>query len=232
MIRSNYEKINSLFSALLLNVQKALQSHSVDADDVRQFLVTFFKQEFTVAQDLGKIFFAATVEDLWNHDHYGPLEKLTEHFLSDDPSVEGLMKEYKGQLNGFHMTMKIVDFMKYQKVVIDDSDQALQLKKLTTEQYQRINVVLELNRNISELSLLYVDKLWHSIADEYKIPSLTAVLEKIVTGSIKISWLVPAHVAEMITRRVKFFRKHHIVQVFIDDVILYDEKEMVSTLYM
>ena len=231
MIHSNDEKIKALFSALLLKVQKALQSHSIDADNVRLFLVAFFKQEFTDAQDLGKIFTAATVKGLWDHNHYSPLEKLTEHFLSDDSSVEGLMKEYKGQLTGFHMTMKIVDFIEYQKLMVDDSDdnsdQALQLKKLTTKQYRRIKVVLKLD---PDLSLFYVDKLWHSIADEYEIPSLTAVLEKIVTGSIEISWLVPAHVAEMITPRAKFFRKHHIVQVFIDDVVLYDEKEMVSYL--
>ena len=232
MIQSNYEKIKALFSALLLKVQKALQSHSVDADDVRQFLVAFFKQEFTDAQDLGKIFTAATIKGLWDHNHYGPLEKLADHFLSDDPSVEGLMREYKGQLTGFHMTVKIVDFMEYQKLTADDSDddsdQVGQLKKLTTKQCRRIKLMLKLDRKISDLSLHYVDKLWHSIADKYELPSLTAVLEKIVTGSIEISWLVPAHVAEMITPRAKFFRKHHIVQVLIDDVIIYNEKEIVS----
>ena len=233
MIHSNDEEIKALFSALLLKVQKALLSHSVDADDVRQFLVAFFKQEFTDAQDLGRIFTAATVKGLWDHNHYGPLEKLAEHFLSDDQSVEGVMKEYKGQLTGFHMTVKIVDFMEYLKLAAndsdDDSDQAYQLKNLMTKQYRRIKVVLKLDRKISDLSFLYVDKLWRSIADEYELPSLTAVLEKIVTGSIEISWLVPAHVAEMITPRAKFFQKHCIVLVFIDDIILYDEKEMVSS---
>ena len=235
MIHSNDEKIKALFSALLLQVQKALQSHSVEADDVRQFLVTFFKQEFTDAQDLVKIFTAATVKGLWDHNHYGPLVKLAEHFLSDDPSVECLMKEYKGQLTSFHMTVKIVDFMEYLKRMAndsnDDSYQVVQSKKLTTKQYQRIKVVLKLDQNISDLSLHCVHKLWHSIADEYELPSLTAILKKIVSGSIEITWLVPAHVAEMITPRAKFFQKHHIVLVFIDDIILYDEKEMVNSKY-
>ena len=233
MIHSNEEKIKALFSALLLKVQKALRSHSSDTDDIRQFLVAFFKHKFTDAQDLGKIFTAATVRGLWDHNHYGPLEKLTDHFLPDDQSVEGFMTEYKAQLTGFHMTVKIVDFMEYQKLTADDSDddleETLQLKKLTTKPYnRRIKVVLKLDRRISEQSLLYVQKLWHSIAKEYELPSLTAVLERIVAGSIEISWLVPTHVADMITPRAKFFRKHHIVLVFIDDVILYDEKQMVN----
>ena len=237
MIHSNDEKIKALFSSLLLKVQKALRSHSVDADDVRQFLVAFFKQEFTDAQELGKILTAATVKGLWDYNHYGPLEKLTDHFLPDDPSVEGLIREYKAQLTGFHMTVKIVDFMEYQKLTTaddsdDDSDQnqPVRLKKLTAKQYKRIKVVLKLDRIISDLSLHYVDKLWHSIADEYELPSLTAVLERIATGSIEISWLIPAHVAEMIKPRAKFFRKHCIVVVSIDDVILYDEEEIVSSL--
>lgn len=233
MIHSNNDKIKALFSALLLKVQKTLQSNNVDPDDVRQFLVAFFKQEFTDAKDLGKVFTAATVNNHWDHNNYSPLEKLADHFLHNNPSVESSMRDYKAQLSGFHMTVKIVDFMEYQKLTAndsdDDSDQAEQLQKLTKKQYRRIKVVLKLDRKISDLSLLYVDTLWRSIADEYELPSLTAVLEKIVTGSIEISWLVPAYVAEMITQRTKFFRKHHIVLVFIDDIILYDERQMVNS---
>jgi hypothetical protein len=71
-------------------------------------------------------------------------------------------------------------------------------------------------------------KLWQSFAEEYEIPSLTAVIDRIVAGSLEVTWRVPQHIAKAIVARSHFFRSHSIVLVFIDDDIIYDEKQMVS----
>ena len=234
MIRSNEDKIKALFSGLLLEVQTALQSR-YDVDIVRQFLANFFKCDLPETADLSKLFTAVTLADLWNHQHHSPVEQLLDHFLPDNQVVEKLMKAYKARLSGFYLTTKLIDYIEYQNLSASDDESDEEecdqpSPKLTTKQYRRIKVVLKLDRKLSKLSLDYVVKLWSSFADEYEIPSLTAVIERIVTGSLEVTWRVPQQVADAILPRSKFFRSHGIVLVCVDDVIIYDEKQMVKYL--
>ena len=112
----------------------------------------------------------------------------------------------------------------------DSEEQPSTMKKLTPVEYKRIKVVLELDRKVTELSLEYVHKLWSSIAEEYDLPCLTAIIDKLIAGSLVVTWLALPHIVDMITPRSKFFRRHQIIKVFVDDVIIYDEKEMVGPL--
>ena len=229
MIRSNVEEIKALFSGLALKVQTALES-KYDVRSVRQFLVTFFEYNLPETSDFDKLFAAISLTGLWNYHHHSPLERLTNHFLPGDQELESLMKVYKARLSGFYLTTKLIDYIEYQNLSADDSDEECDQPspKLTTKQYRKIKVVLQLERKVSEVSLDYVVKLWQSFADEYEIPTLTAVIDRIVAGSLEVTWKVPQHIADAILPRSKFFRSHGIVLVFIDDVIIYDEKQMVS----
>ena len=231
MIRSNEEKIKALFSSLVLKVQSALQSQS-DTSTLRDFLITFFKCDFPETSDLKKLFVAITLNDLWNYHHYSPVENLIDQFLPTNEEVGSLMKTYKARLSGFYLTTKLINYIEYQNLSADDSDEECDQPspKLTPKQYKKVKVVLQLERKISQISLDYVVKLWQSFAEEYEIPSLTAVINRIVVGSLKVTWTVPQHIANAILPRAKFFRSHGIVLVSIDDVIIYDEKQIVSTL--
>jgi hypothetical protein len=228
MIRSNVDEIKALFSSLVLEVQSALQSQS-DVRNVRRFLITFFKYDFPETSDLEKLFTTADLNDLWDYHNHSPLEKLINKFLPNDQEVGTLMKAYKARLSGFYLTTKLIDYIEYQNLSVDDSDEECDepSPKLTTKQCKKIKVVLQLERKISQVSLDYVVKLWQSFAEEYEIPSLTAVIDRIVAGSLEVTWRVPLHIAEAIVARSHFFRSHGIVLVFIDDVIIYDEKQMV-----
>ena len=231
MIRSNVEEINALFSSLVLEIQLALQSQS-DIRNVRDFLTTFFKYDFSETSDLEKLFATITLNDLWDYHHFSPLERLINKFLPNDQKVGSLMKEYKAHLSGFYLTTRLIDYMEYQNLSVDDSDEECDQPspKLTPKQYKKVKVVLRFERKISQVSLDYVVKLWQSFAEEYEIPSLTAVIDRIVAGSLEVTWRVPQYIADAILPRSKFFRRHGIVLVSIDDVIIYDEKQMVSTL--
>ena len=88
---------------------------------------------------------------------------------------------------------------------------------------------------ISDISLSYVNDLWTELAEEFDLPSLTAIIDKIVAGSIEITWLVLPHLAATIIlkskllRAVKFFRQHHIINLMVDEDVIYDENQMVSS---
>ena len=112
MIRSNVEEINALFTALLLAVQAALQVSS-DATRVRDFLITFFKQDFPTSTKVKDLLQCVTLRNLWNYEHYSPLEKLIKHFLPGNEDIGRSMSEYKAHLSGFYLTTKIIDFIEY-----------------------------------------------------------------------------------------------------------------------
>ena len=231
MIRTNEEEIKKTFSELLIKVEKALQARS-NIHEVRRFLTTFFKCEFSETSNLEKMFSTVTLKELWDYQHYSPVEKLADHFLQSDQELVSLIKAYKARLTGFCLTTKLIDYVEYKNISADDSsdeesDQSCP-PKLDKSQFRKIKVVLKLDRKVSELSLNYVHQLWRSFAEEYDIPSLTAVLDRVFSGSLIITWKVPSHLAELVVPRSKFFRKNNIVLVCIDDVIIYDEKEMVS----
>ena len=233
MIRSNVDEIKAHFSSLVLEVQLALQSQS-DIRNVRHFLITFFKYDFSETSDLEKLFTSVTLNDLWDYHNYSPLERLVNKFLPNDQEVGSLMKVYKARLSGFYLTTKLIDYIEYQNMstLSDDSDEECDQPSpnLTTKQYKKIKVMLQLERKISQVSLDYVVKLWQSFAEEYEIPSLTAVINRIIMGSLEVTWTVPDHIADAILPRAKFFRNHGIVLVSIDDFIIYDEKQMVSVI--
>ena len=226
MVRTNIEEIKAQFSALVLHIQYTLEAKS-KLENVRHFLTTFFKYDFPKCSNLEGLFSTITLNGLWTYEHYTPLEKLASHFLQGDQEIEGLFKTYKASLSGFFLTTRLINFIQFQRLSVDDSsDQSA--PTLNTEQFRKIKVVLDLKRRVSELSLDYVHKLWRSFAEEYDIPSLTVILDRIVSGSLEVTWRVPSHLVELVVPRARFFRNEGIVLVFIDDVIIYDERQMVS----
>ena len=230
MIRLNEEKIIALFTALVMSVQATVATKS-DVKDVRHYLMRIFCCSLPDTTDLDELFTTVSLEKLWDYQHHSPLESVATHFLPGNQEIEKSIKEYKAHLTGFYVMTKLVDFMECKNLSVDDFDDEPDDQPpplFTSKQCKRLTVVLKLDRRISELSLEYVHKLWCSFAEEYNIPSLTAVLERVATGSLEITWIIPLHFSDKIVPRSKFFRRHGIVQVSLDDVILYNEEDMVS----
>lgn len=237
MMRSNIEEIKSRFSTLLMDVRSALEEKRVKVEDVFQLLVGIFQRDDCIPNtSLIEIFTAMTINNLWNYQHHSPVEKLVHCFLPDRLS---LMTKYKSYLSGFYATTKLIDYIRYTNLPQNDDSEEdpnkpLPLQNYTVKDYRRLKVVLKTDRKISKLSLVYVQELWNSFAEEFDIPSLTAVIDKILEGSIEIIWLIQPHVAEKIIvaahKSTPFFRQHQIIYVAVDDHLVYDAALMVSHL--
>ena len=210
-------------------------------NEVYDFLVRCFSRDDWIQNpaNFGQLFNALSVTMLWNYDHYGPLEDITKKFLSDNVAIKKLVSEYKGHLTGFYTTTKIADFIKVHRSQFQDTEQdpeeSLPVDTYTLKDYRRLKMTLSLGqRKVSALTLSYVDELWRSLAEEFDLPSLTAVIDTIVKGSLQVSWLVLPHIAEKImsasTEAVKFFRLHDITHVEVDNFIVFEEEEMVCPL--
>ena len=230
------QTIRGQFSSLLDKVQSALQANQISVDRVRHFLIRFFRSDIWVKKstDLGEIFDAVSVAKLWNYDHYGPLEEVIKQLLPNDSTMKKLMSEYKRQLNAYFTAMKITDFIKQSKIeaAYQDPDEPLAIQDFSFEDYRKLKVKLNLpeGRKLSAVTLSYVDQLWRSLAEEFDLPCLTAVIHSIVMGSLEVTWLILPHVAEHMISKAKaldsdrFYQGNEIVELKIDDVILYSKK--------
>ena len=156
--------------------------------------------------DLDTIFDTITESWLWRYDHYGPLEELAETFLPEDDPARTQVTEYKSQLTGFYATTRIIDFVKLNELAEDLEeipDRVFSPKKYNSH-YQKLTVKLRLDRDVSELSLEYVAKLWKALAKEFHLPPLTVIMDKIVEGSLRITWLILPHIIDKI--RATYFK--------------------------
>jgi hypothetical protein len=230
MIRSNLEDIKSRFAILLRSVQQALEANHVTPEDVYAVLVGMLGcRDLIPKTNLEEMFTAVTSQRLWDYMHHSPLEKLLRRFLPDHLS---LMREYKAHLSGFYTTTKLIDYITYTSIDSTAVDK-LDLRKLTDANYQKLKVKLELDRKIDIISLKYVQDLWEEFAEEFDIPYLTAVVGKILSGSLHITWMITSEVANKIiaaARVSSFFQNHpNIIYVTINGTVHYDEVN--NTLY-
>ena len=248
MTQTVLRKIKSQFASLQVEVRLAMEARQVKVKDAHQFLVSFFQSECCIpeAPDLTKLFNIVTESELWRYDHYGPLEELAEKFLPEDNPARKLVSEYNDQLSGFYTTTKIIDFIDPSDLDDSegDSDSSTSDSKGDTQQslspkeskrlYRKLKVTLKLDRKtkLSDMTMSYVDTLWKSLIKKFNLPPLTAIIKKIVGGSLIITWLVPPQVSSVIaasySKALGFYQQHNIVQVQLDGHTLYHEEWIVS----
>jgi hypothetical protein len=241
-------KIKGQFASLQVEIRSAMEGRQVKVSDVHQFLVSFFQSECCIpeAPDLTKLFNIVTEAKLWRYDHYGPLEELAEKFIPDDQDpARKLVSNYKDQLSGFFVTTKIVDFIDLSDFIDseDDSDTDSEREddghqpvspKESKKLFRKLKLKLRIDKTtkFSDMTMSYIDTLWKSLIEKFNLPPLTAIIKKIVGGSLIITWLVPPQVSSVIaasySKALGFYQQHNIVQVQLDGRTLYDEEWIVS----
>ena len=229
------QKIKCQFASLQLKVRSAMEAQQTNISDVHQFLVASFQECYIPeAPDLTKLFNAITQAKLWRYDHYAPLKELAEQFLPDDEQIKKHISDYQIHLSRFFATTKIIDFINLSELeeLEDDSQESFAPEKYK-KHYCKLKVKLKV-KNITELTLNYVNTLWQSFMEEFGLPSLTActVIDKIVDGSLVIFWLILPHIADKIrvssSKALRFYQRYGIVEVHIDDELLYNAESIVS----
>ena len=223
-------EIESRFMYLQNSIQYALEENNVRVEDVRQFLVGMLRVCIPETNKISDLFERVTINNLWSYDNHYLLEKLVSRFLPDHTSE---ISEYQSHLSGFYATTKLIDYVRDKNLrCYEEVPAERPLTRYTTEHYKKLTIVLEIDNKISLLSLTYVQNLWKSFVNQFNIPSLTAVIDKILEGSLEIVWLVLPYVGDLICEGAQhsksFFREHDIVLVALDDHILYDARLMVS----
>ena len=226
-----------------------MEAQLIKVDDVHQFLVSFFQSNCRIPEvpDLTKMFNFLSETKLWNYNSYGALKKMVEEFIPNDGSVNQSMTDYQEKLPSYCATIKIVDFVdpledENSEEDIDSEDKSDEDTQLTFSprqykpKFRKLKLRLKLEKKLTEITLAHVNTLWVSLSEEFDLPPLTTVLDKIIAGSIIITWLILPSIAEKIRRSaskaLKFYQHHDIVEVDIDDEPLYNKEWIVSLLLL
>lgn len=236
MLRSNLEEIKSRFSDLLVSVRYALEANNVQIDDLCQILTDILDlgiDNVIPRTNLAEIFTTISHKKLWDYNHHSPVEKLVNRCLRGQIISE--IKEYKKYLSGFYVTTKLIEFIQITDFD-DDADlepSEVPLRSYGRKDYKLLGVKLRLkNRHISELSLKYIQDLWELFVDEFELPSLTAILDKVLEGCLQISWLIPPREAEQIAalapNSTPFFRHLNVIYVSLNGHNIYSDSQMVN----
>ena len=220
----NLETIKAQFADLLSRLREAFDD--VDVDKVHQYLTDTLLCYIPHPSDIQSFFNCLSSMKFWTYQHYGLVERLDKHFLQQsDKSIQQHILDYKRQLSGFFVAKRIIK----SEFFIDSTSSERTTSSVadyTRKHHSVLRVELKLRRNISKESLKYVADLWESLAVEFELPSLTAVIDRIVKKCLEITWLIFPSDAEKITRaaaarHTDFFEKHAITLLTIDDVIIY-----------
>ena len=242
MFRSNMDAIKGRFASLLIEVESVLEANHVRVEDVRNFIIRTFccSSDCMPKSNLSDIFNEASAQKIWSYEHYSPVDTLIRNLIPDHCS---LMRQYKERFSGYFATIKLIEFIQENNFDQYDSDTdemdvstcSSEKMQYTRKHYRKLKVKLKIpHTKITQISMNYVQELWVSFADQFDIPSLTAIIDKILEGSLKIVWLILPHFAELIrtsahkSDSVEFFPRHDITFVAIDDCVVYDEVSFIT----
>ena len=227
---TNLETIKDHFVDLISKLRTVFVG--VEVAEVRQYLIDQQRLPSNVSTDLDlKAIFdhlSSTKPPHWTYQHYDLVEKLDKRFLQhDNKSIKPHIMEYKAKRTGYLAAKKIIESEFFRMAESDDSEEVVHaITKYGHDDRQVLKMKLKLgSRRLSHLSLIYVAELWTSFADEYELPSITAVIDHIVEHCLEIAWLILPGDAEKIKASVPshtaFFQERMITLVTIDDYTVY-----------
>ena len=229
MIDANLHTIKEHFTDLLGKLREAFAG--IDVDKVSHFLIDMLQCQIPQSHHLQKIFDFLSSEKYWRYDHFDLVDKLDKKFLQcSGNSIRQDIVEYRGKLTGYFAAKKIIRSEFFRN---SDSESTTQsVTEYDFEHRRRLRMRLRIRRKISDECLNYVADLWNSLAEVFELPSLTAVIDKIVEKCLEITWLILPQDAEKIIAHAKehsdFFQKHDIIFLAIENRTVHEEVSLMA----
>ena len=147
----------------------------------------------------------------WNFMNYTLLENLIRHIR--DHSLKQNMKSYLSSLESFRRNTRLCDFAMYCPAVENRPSES-DLKEF----------VLHLKLNWETCTLEQLEELKGHIIRKFLLPSFALDLKKVLSGSLIVTWLMPAQIASSLAKDLEntdnkgFFKEHKIECMTIDGI--------------
>ena len=224
----NRQAINGKYATFVKNVCKKLATAGVDLREFRVFVANLFPPGNFIPQfpnDLTEVFEAITNNGLWDCLHYSPLVQIVQNFGASDPEMKAWIMKYKKDLKAYTIVAKIEDHIEL------DLDTCIDLSQVSiAKKNPESNCPIEWKTDFVDNSLQHLIDVWEMFSVRYLVPDSppTALLDRVRTGCLSVTWLVPSHLIPELVKRVKvnttFFQKHRILKVTVSGEIIYEEE--------
>ena len=221
-------KFESLRQTVCEKLEKKLTNVEVK-DKLRPHLLSVLppKAEDCIpnSSDVREIFEAMRRNELCDYMNYFPLESLIEHFGGDDTELISQMEQYKRDRSSFKLATKIKAYIPAAMSNLGTSDEPDPLSiKRDCKYFRRLSI--KLKQRVGDHSLLYLDRLWKSLAHALLLPEPLCLLDAILENSILVIWFIPTDVVprtiQIAQENTAFFRTHPIESVTIEDEPVYE----------
>ena len=226
----NREIIRVRFADFQTKVCERLEEVGVDIDQFQLFVTNQFSPgDFipTPPTSFKKVFDAITRNEMWDYFHYSPLVQIVRKFGSDDPKMEAWVQKYKKDLKSYQLVATIEDYIEPE---VDTCDGPPPAKKPKHD--RRYFCPVKWKADFIDHSLKYLAEVWELFSVRYLMPDSppTALLDRIHTGCVSITWLVPSGLIQQLINRVKidtkFFEEHRIIKVTVGDQCVYETETL------
>lgn len=200
----------------------------VDINEFWLFVVTLFSPGECIPQrptDFIKVFAAITYHGLWDYFHYFPLVQIVKEFFDGDPAMESLVEQYQKDLKSYKVVASIEDYIEPE---LDAHANAPPEEKARCDpRYLRR---VEWKTDFEDHTMNHLYDVWKVFSAQYLVPDSppTALLDRVRTGCVTITWLVPSNLIPHLIKTARidtaFFQKHRILKVMVDDQCVYEEE--------
>ena len=240
VLKKNEAKIKQAFAHLVGQVLVMLMNLPVNIVVFRVFMSNLFPgilKHIPSSASVSDFFTYISDNQMWSYTNHAPVESVAEEYLSANPETEQLIDKYETQLAGYNATTSLVDYIALCKENCVYGGKSVSASTFDEAYYEKISVKLQIP--FTDETLEYVSILWKSLARRFLLPSLTALLYRVVEGSLVITWCIPHHFAMKIRENIggaeaeEFFREYNIMEVKLDEeVVYYDVKVRIMSIYV
>ena len=240
----NKNKIKRSWHTLLKRVRVKLELKLLknkDAKLLRDTLIEFDDRcvciPNTSTLNVSGIFRSVTSGRLWSFDNNGLLQNIVDDEEFGDEEMKKQFDDFKSEYNGYLVAHaifgKLPRYIREEEVSSDEDEggsdaTVTMVRRLTI----KLRITSRLRPKINKVTLKYIQDLWNEISKHFHIPSLTALIESIVKGCVKITWLIApswaCRLIEMVQESESFFQHHGITKVEVNSVCIYEESGLVS----
>ena len=172
---------------------------------------------------------------MWDYLNYQPLERVAKMYGGKEPDLMAKLEAYIQHLVGYKMVVKMTDYFADVSITrgsaTEDDDTSSPPPVRKDPDFRR-KLEVKLNVPIKARSLKYIDEIWNSLSRVFRLPPSSAILDKIIEGSLHITWLIPAvfvpqmmEIAEQ-PKLIVYFRQMSIRLLTVDGACLYEEQEV------
>ena len=183
--------------------------------------------------DLNEIFGQMTMHHFWNFREISKLTELASLHIKEDSEIEKAIEKYNDDLIGYKtckMIYKNINSMQ------QESEEELEHEKDEIHSYnieERKKFVVKLLKGegkghvkVSELCMNYLEEIFEKMKLTFNF-KLDAVLEKVATGCIEITWYIPSISAWKILGKLpeslQFLKEESISAMFLEDVLIFSD---------